>query len=218
MGAPATSRLLLTDLQDGDVLFVDEIHRLSRGVEEILYPAMEDRRLDVMIGRGPSALAPIRLDPAQLHAAWARPRGPGSSPRRYATDSGWSMANSTSAYDPAGPDRDRQSIGRSVGGDTEGRRGVDHRQPVAAGVMPPRIAECPCFEAVRDFAAVQGHDVVDDDVAVEGLALFGVDEFGLDKIDRRILGLFCQAVRRQSSLVGSSTTLRPHACGEEPSR
>jgi Holliday junction DNA helicase RuvB len=61
LSRPGDLAALLTDLQDGDVLFIDEIHRLSRAVEEILYPAMEDRRVDVMIGRGPSARA-IRLD------------------------------------------------------------------------------------------------------------------------------------------------------------
>jgi len=93
LSRPGDLAALLTDLQDGDVLFVDEIHRLSRGVEEILYPAMEDRRLDVMIGRGPSARA-IRLDCPTSRSS-GRQREPGWSPRPCATDS-VSSASSTS--------------------------------------------------------------------------------------------------------------------------
>jgi Holliday junction DNA helicase RuvB len=204
LSRPGDLAALLTDLQDGDVLFIDEIHRLSRAVEEILYPAMEDHRVDVMIGRGPSARA-IRLDLPNFTLVGATTR--------------------TGLV--AAPLRDRFGfIGQLDLYDTEELTIIVERSAALLGVTlredaartiagrsrgTPRIANR-LLRRVRDFAAVQGHGTVDTAVAIEGLELFGVDECGLDKIDRRILSLLCEQFANQP--VGLTTLA--HACGEEP--
>ncbi len=204
LSRPGDLAALLTDLQDGDVLFIDEIHRLSRAVEEILYPAMEDHRVDVMIGRGPSARA-IRLDLPNFTLVGATTR--------------------TGLV--AAPLRDRFGfIGQLDLYDTEELTIIVERSATLLGVTlaqdaastiagrsrgTPRIANR-LLRRVRDFAAVQGHATIDTAVAIEGLELFGVDECGLDKIDRRILSLLCEQFANQP--VGLTTLA--HACGEEP--
>jgi len=205
LSRPGDLAALLTDLQDGDVLFVDEIHRLSRGVEEILYPAMEDRRLDVMIGRGPSARA-IRLDLPNFTLVGATTRtGLVAAPLRDR----FGFVGQLDLYDP----EDLMVIVARSAGLLDVLLKGDAATIIAGRSRgTPRIANR-LLRRVRDFAAVQGHDVVDDDVAVEGLALFGIDEYGLDKIDRRILGLLCHQFANQP--VGLTTLA--HACGEEPS-
>jgi Holliday junction DNA helicase RuvB len=205
LSRPGDLAALLTDLQDGDVLFIDEIHRLSRAVEEVLYPAMEDRRLDVMIGRGPSARA-IRLDLPNFTLVGATTRtGLVAAPLRdrfgfigqldlYDVEELTTIVERSAALLDVSLAQDAASIiaGRSRG--------------------TPRIANR-LLRRVRDFAAVQGHRVVDTVVAVEALDVFGVDEYGLDKIDRRILGLLCGQF---ANLPVGLTTLA-HACGEETS-
>ena len=204
LSRPGDLAALLTDLQDGDVLFIDELHRLSRAVEEVLYPAMEDLRLDVMIGRGPSARS-IRLDLPNFTLVGATTR--------------------TGLV--AAPLRDRFGfIGQLDLYDVEELTEIASRSakllevalsPEAATLIAsrsrgtPRIANR-LLRRVRDFASVRGHLDVNDDVARDALALFGVDEFGLDKIDRRILTLLCDQFASQP--VGLTTLA--HACGEEP--
>jgi Holliday junction DNA helicase RuvB len=203
LSRPGDLAALLTDLQDGDVLFIDEIHRLSRAVEEVLYPAMEDRRLDVMIGRGPSARA-IRLDLPNFTLVGATTRtGLVAAPLRdrfgfigqldlYDVTELTVIVERSAALLDVAVDHDAAATiaGRSRG--------------------TPRIANR-LLRRVRDFAAVQGHREVGTAVAVEALDLFGVDEYGLDKIDRRILGLLCGQF---ANLPVGLTTLA-HACGEE---
>src|ERR1022692_520461 len=203
LSRPGDLAALLTDLQDGDVLFIDEIHRLSRAVEEILYPAMEDRRVDVMIGRGPSARA-IRLDLPNFTLVGATTRtGLVAAPLRDR----FGFVGQLDLYDP----EDLTVIVSRSAGLLDVMLKGDAAMIIAGRSRgTPRIANR-LLRRVRDFAAVQGHDVVDDDVAVEGLALFGVDEYGLDKIDRRILGLLCEQFANQP--VGLTTLA--HACGEE---
>lgn len=202
---PGDLAALLTDLQDGDVLFVDEIHRLPRSVEEILYPAMEDRRLDVMIGRGPSARA-IRLDLPNFTLVGATTRtGLVAAPLRDR----FGFVGQLDLYD-----RDDLAV---IVARSAGLLGVDLRGTAASVIASrsrgtPRIANR-LLRRVRDVALVKGFSVVDEGVAVEALDLFGVDEIGLDKIDRRILGLLCQQFANQP--VGLTTLA--HACGEEPS-
>lgn len=204
LARPGDLVALLTDLQDGEVLFIDEIHRLSRAVEEVLYPAMEDRRLDVMIGRGPSARS-IRLDlpPFTLVGATTR-TGLVAAPLRDR----FGFVGQLDLYQR---DELRQIVSRSAGL-LEVRLLGD-----AAGVIAqrsrgtPRIANR-LLRRVRDVASVRGHDTVDDRLAVESLELFGVDEYGLDKIDRRILGLLCG----QFAHLPVGLTTLSHACGEEP--
>ena len=204
LSRPGDLAALLTDLQDGDVLFVDEIHRLSRAVEEILYPAMEDRRLDVMIGRGPSARA-IRLDLPNFTLVGATTRtGLVAAPLRDR----FGFIGQLDLYDV---DELTVIVVRSAGL-------LDVRlEGDAAAIIAqrsrgtPRIANR-LLRRVRDFASVKDHRVVGDAVAREALDLFGVDVYGLDKIDRRILALLCQQFARQP--VGLTTLA--HACGEEP--
>ncbi len=204
LARPGDLVALLTDLHDGEVLFIDEIHRLPRTVEEVLYPAMEDRRLDVMIGRGPSARS-IRLDLPAFTLVGATTRtGLVAAPLRDR----FGFVGQLDLYQH---DELRQIVMRSAGlldvrllGD-------------AAGVIAqrsrgtPRIANR-LLRRVRDVASVRGHDVVDDRLAADALDLFGVDEHGLDKIDRRILGLLCGQF---ANLPVGLTTLA-HASGEEP--
>jgi Holliday junction DNA helicase RuvB len=204
LSRPGDLAALLTDLQDGDVLFIDELHRLSRAVEEVLYPAMEDLRLDVMIGRGPSARS-IRLDLPNFTLVGATTR--------------------TGLV--AAPLRDRFGfIGQLDLYDVEELTEIAARSaklldvalsPEAATLIAsrsrgtPRIANR-LLRRVRDFASVGGHHDVNEEVARDALTLFGVDEFGLDKIDRRILTLLCDQFANQP--VGLTTLA--HACGEEP--
>ena len=204
LSRPGDLAALLTDLQDGDVLFIDEIHRMARAVEEVLYPAMEDRRLDVMIGRGPSARA-IRLDLANFTLVGATTRtGLVAAPLRDR----FGFVGQLDLYDP---EELTVIVQRSAG-----LLAVTLRGDAAAIIAQrsrgtPRIANR-LLRRVRDFAAVSGIAVIDEVVAVEALVLFGVDEFGLDKIDRRILSLLCQQFAHQP--VGLTTLA--HACGEEP--
>jgi Holliday junction DNA helicase RuvB len=204
LSRPGDLAALLTDLQDGDVLFIDELHRLSRAVEEVLYPAMEDLRLDVMIGRGPSARS-IRLDLPNFTLVGATTRtGLVAAPLRdrfgfigqldlYEVEELTEIASrSAKLLDvDLAPDAARLIASRSRG--------------------TPRIANR-LLRRVRDFASVRGHSDVTEDVARDALTLFGVDEFGLDKIDRRILTLLCDQFASQP--VGLTTLA--HACGEEP--
>jgi Holliday junction DNA helicase RuvB len=204
LARPGDLVALLTDLQEGEVLFIDEIHRLSRSVEEVLYPAMEDRRLDVMIGRGPTARS-IRLDLPHFTLVGATTRtGLVAAPLRDR----FGFVGQLDLYEV---DELRQIVTRSAG-----LLGVALSGD-AAGVIAqrsrgtPRIANR-LLRRVRDVASVRGHDVVSDTLAAQALDLFGVDGFGLDKIDRRILGLLCGQF---ANLPVGLTTLS-HACGEEP--
>ncbi len=205
LSRPGDLAALLTDLQDGDVLFIDEIHRLSRAVEEVLYPAMEDHRLDVMIGRGPSARA-IRLDLPNFTLVGATTRtGLVAAPLRDR----FGFVGQLDLYDS---DELSVIVTRSAR-----LLGVELSENAARAIASrsrgtPRIANR-LLRRVRDFAAVKGHGAVDEGIAREALTLFGVDEYGLDKIDRRILGLLCAQFAHQP--VGLTTLA--HACGEEPS-
>jgi Holliday junction DNA helicase RuvB len=204
LSRPGDLAALLTDLQDGDVLFIDEIHRLSRAVEEVLYPAMEERRLDVMIGRGPSARS-IRLDLPNFTLVGATTRtGLVAAPLRDR----FGFIGQLDLYevDELALIAQRSAVLLDVALDVEAGFTIASR---SRGT--PRIANR-LLRRVRDFAAVQGHDVVDTAVAVEALELFGVDEYGLDKIDRRILNLLCGQFANQP--IGLTTLA--HACGEEP--
>ena len=205
LSRPGDLAVLLTDLQDGDVLFVDEIHRLSRAVEEVLYPAMEDRRLDVMIGRGPSARA-IRLDLPNFTLVGATTRtGLVAAPLRDR----FGFVGQLDLYDV---DELSVIVTRSAGLLEVTLAGIAAKVIAGRSRGTPRIANR-LLRRVRDFAAVGGQRIVDESVAVEALALFGVDEYGLDKIDRRILTLLCRQFAHQP--VGLSTLA--HACGEETS-
>lgn len=186
---------ILTQLEEGDVLFVDEIHRLPRAVEEVLYPAMEDFQLDIVIGKGPAARS-IRLDlpPFTLVGATTR-TGAITGPLRdrfglverldfyTATDLEAIVSRAAAilevALEPAGA----SEIARRARG-------------------TPRIANR-LLRRVRDYAEVRGDGTIDQTTAHDGLSTFGVDERGLDKVDRAILSAICE--RFGGGPVGLST-------------
>jgi Holliday junction DNA helicase RuvB len=195
---------LLTDLQDGDVLFIDEIHRLHRSVEEMLYSAMEDGRLDILIGKGPTARS-IRLELPHFTLVGATTRtGLVSGPLR-------DRFGFVGRLDLYGPMDLRAIVERSarilkVGIDDEGATRISER---SRGT--PRVANR-LLRRVRDFAEVRGEGFIDGATANEGLELFGVDELGLDKVDRAILSTLCSRFGGQP--VGLTTLA--HCVGEEP--
>jgi len=175
---------LLSNLEDGDVLFVDEIHRLARAVEEVLYPAMEDFQLDIVLGKGPAARS-IRLDLPRFTLVGATTRtGLITGPLRDR----FGLVARLDYYEPADLERILVRTAGILGVETtvEGAREIAGR---ARGT--PRIANR-LLRRVRDYAEVRAAGVVDAAVAADGLALFGVDELGLDKVDRSVLRALCE--------------------------
>jgi holliday junction DNA helicase RuvB len=170
---------ILTNLQPKDVLFVDEIHRLNPAVEEILYPAMEDFRLDVMIGEGPMARTmKVDLPPFTLIGATTRP-GLLSQPLHGR----FGITLRLDFYDVAALARivDRSARILSIRITPEAAREIGAR---ARGT--PRIANR-LLRRLRDFAEVAGKDEIDLETARAALARLEVDEHGFDELDRRIL-------------------------------
>ncbi len=175
---------LLTDLQEGEVLFIDEIHRLNRSVEEVLYPAMEDAKLDILIGKGPTARS-IRLDLPHFTLIGATTRtGLVAAPLRDR----FGFVGRLDLYAPFElqeiVERSARILGVSI--DTDGSARISER---SRGT--PRLANR-LLRRVRDFVEVRGDGVITGPTAAEGLDLFGVDDLGLDKVDRAILEALCQ--------------------------
>ena len=176
---PGDLAALLTNLAAGDILFIDEIHRLSRSVEEVLYPAMEDFAIDIMIGKGPSARS-IRLDLPKFTLVGATTRaGQISSPLRDRF--GVILRLEMYTYEELS-----QIVGRSAGildirCDADGAAEIARR---SRGT--PRIANR-LLKRVRDFAQIIGDGVITADVARQALDRLEIDALGLDSIDRRIL-------------------------------
>ena len=195
---------LLNDLQEGDVLFIDEIHRLGRAVEEILYPAMEDFQLDIVIGKGPTARS-LRLELPRFTLVGATTRtGLITGPLRDR----FGLVARLDYYDAG----DLEAIVRRAAHILE----VDIRDEGAAEIAgrsrgTPRIANR-LLRRVRDFCEVRSDGVVTKQSAAAGLSLFGVDELGLDKVDRAILSAVCH--RFGGGPVGLSTLAV--SVGEEP--
>src|SRR5947209_15494695 len=186
---------LLTNLDDGDVLFIDEIHRLSRVVEEVLYPAMEDFQLDIVIGKGPSARS-IRLDVPKFTLVGATTRtGLITGPLRDR----FGFVARLDFYSAADLEGIVLRAARILGVRLEDGGAVEIARR-ARGT--PRIANR-LLRRVRDYAEVRGNGVVTEKAARDGLALFGVDEQGLDKVDRAILDAVCR--RFGGGPVGLST-------------
>jgi Holliday junction DNA helicase RuvB len=186
---------ILTNLVEGDVLFVDEIHRLGRAVEEILYPAMEDFQLDIVLGKGPSART-IRLDLPRFTLVGATTRtGLMTGPLRDR----FGFVARLDYYSP----HELDAIIRRSGSILDVRLHPDGAAEIARRARgTPRIANR-LLKRVRDFAEVRGNGTVDEAVARRGLQLFGVDELGLDKVDRAILDAVC--ARFGGGPVGLST-------------
>jgi Holliday junction DNA helicase RuvB len=186
---------ILTNLDDGDVMFIDEVHRLPRAVEEVLYPAMEDFQLDIVIGKGPSARS-IRLDLPRFTLAGATTRtGLITGPLRDR----FGLVSRLDYYET----EDLVTILERAAGilgvplESEGAREIAGR---ARGT--PRVANR-LLKRVRDYAEVRGDGTVSAATARAALALFEVDERGLDKVDRSILTALCETFAGQP--VGLST-------------
>jgi len=175
---------ILTKLEPHDVLFIDEIHRLSRTVEEILYPAMEDFQIDIVVGKGPTASS-IRLSLPRFTLIGATTRtGMITGPLRDR----FGLVARLEFYEV---DDLRLIVGRAAGIldvliDDEGAQEIAGR---SRGT--PRIANR-LLRRVRDFAEVRGSGEVNRQTAADALAVFGVDELGLDKVDRAILSALCR--------------------------
>lgn len=176
---PGDLASILTNLADGDVLFIDEIHRLSRSVEEVLYPAMEDYALDIMIGKGPTARS-IRLDLPHFTLVGATTRaGLLSAPLRDRFGILFRLEMYT-------PEELSAIVSRSAGilnvdAEPDGILEIARR---SRGT--PRIANR-MLRRVRDYAQTRAGGVITLDVAREALNMQGVDELGLDKLDRTML-------------------------------
>ncbi len=177
---PGDLASILSNLNAGDVLFIDEIHRLSRQVEEVLYPAMEDYAIDIMIGKGPTARS-IRVDLPKFTLVGATTRaGQLSAPLRDR----FGMLFRLEMYTPEELSRivERSAGILGVDADAEGLLEIARR---SRGT--PRIANR-MLKRVRDYAEVKAGGHISRDVAREALNMLDVDELGLDKVDRNVLG------------------------------
>src|SRR3954471_2125776 len=195
---------LLTTLAEGEVLFLDEIHRTARPAEEMLYVAMEDFRVDVVVGKGPGATA-IPLDVAPFTLVRATTRAgllPGPLRDRFG------FTAHLDFYDPV---EIEQVLHRSAG-----LLGVDLRDDGAAEIAgrargPPRVANR-LLRRVRDYAEVRADGVLSREVAAAALAVYEVDPLGLDRLDRAVLDAL---LRRFGGGPVGLTTIAV-AVGEEP--
>ena len=176
---PGDLAAILTNLESHDVLFIDEIHRLNRSVEEVLYPAMEDFALDIMIGKGPNARS-IRIDlqPFTLIGATTR-AGLLTAPLRDR----FGVVSRLEFYSI----QDLVKVVKRAADillvpiDDEGAKEIGRR---SRGT--PRIANR-LLRRVRDFAQIKGNGIISQEIASKALDLLEVDQLGLDKIDRRLL-------------------------------
>ena len=176
---PGEMAAILNNLQEGDILFVDEIHRLNRQVEEVLYPAMEDYAIDIMIGKGASARS-IRLDLPKFTLVGATTRaGLLSAPLRDRFGVMHHLEFYTHEELQTIIIRSAQVLGVEI--DVKGAAEIAKR---SRGT--PRLANR-LLKRVRDFAQVKYDGRITYDVACFALNLLEVDQYGLDKIDRRIL-------------------------------
>ncbi len=194
---------ILSGLDEGDVLFIDEIHRLRRQVEEILYSAMEDFQLDIVIGKGPTART-IRLDLPRFTLVAATTRtGMITGPLR-------DRFGFVARMDYYSEDDLAEIVARAatILGVTADRAGVE--EIARRGRGTPRIA-IRLLKRVRDVAEVRGTGEITTELARAALELYEVDHLGLDRVDRAILSLICE--RFSGGPVGLSTLAI--AIGEE---
>ena len=176
---PGDLAAIVTSLQPGDVLFIDEIHRLSRAVEEVLYPAMEDFAVDIMVGKGPSARS-IRLDLPRFTLIGATTRaGQISSPMRDRF--GVNLRLELYTTDELAEIVDRSARILDIPIDHKGAIEIARR---SRGT--PRIVNR-MLKRVRDFAQVKGDGIITSEIADTALRALEVDALGLDNIDRRML-------------------------------
>jgi holliday junction DNA helicase RuvB len=195
---------LLTSLEPGDIVFIDEIHRMAKTVEEYLYSAMEDYAIDIMIDQGPNARS-VRLELPRFTLVGATTRiGLVAAPLR----SRFGLLNRLSYYEPAElaeiVTRSAAKLGIDI--DAEGASEIARR---ARGT--PRIANN-LLRRVRDYAQVKADNFITGDVAKSSLGLLEIDPHGLDEMDRRILETIC--LKFGGGPVGLSTIAV--SVGEEP--
>ncbi len=176
---------ILTNLQDGDILFIDEIHRLSRTVEEVLYSAMEDYKLDIVIGKGPAARS-VRLDLPKFTVIGATTRtGSLAAPLRDR----FGLVHRLEFYTPAQVEaiitRAAAILERPIHAESAAMLSTRAR-------LTPRIANR-LLKRVRDYADVNGDGIIDVTTTTEALALLEVDELGLDPADRHLLTSITEA-------------------------
>ena len=170
---------ILTNLNENDVLFIDEIHRLNRSVEEVLYSAMEDFALDIIIGKGPSARS-IRLDLSKFTLIGANTRaGSLSAPLR-------DRFGVLSKFELYTTDELEQIIRRSAGilGIEADEESITEMARRSRGT--PRVANR-ILKRIRDFSQVKGQGVITGEITREGLEALQIDSMGLERLDREIL-------------------------------
>ena len=195
---------ILTNLEPRDVLFIDEIHRLNRVVEEVLYPAMEDYTLDIVIGRGPAARS-LRLDLPRFTLVGATTRtGLLTGPLRDRFGMAFRLDYYTAEELQAIIERSAAILGVEI--DTDGASEIARR---SRGT--PRLANR-LLKRVRDYAQVRRDGRITEDIAAEALAFFQVDHIGLDRMDVQILETL--AVKFSGRPVGLNTLAS--SVGEEP--
>ncbi len=176
---PGDLASILTNLENGDVLFIDEIHRLQKTVEETLYPAMEDFCLDIVIGKGPSART-LRVDLPHFTIIGATTRvGLLSAPLRDR----FGVVHRLHFYDPAELSILVKKAAEKLGVLID-QESIDEIAKRGRGT--PRIA-LKLLKRVRDFSSVKGREIVTKDVALEALGMLEVDSLGLDSADKRFL-------------------------------
>lgn len=170
---------ILTNLQDGDILFIDEIHRLSRAVEEVLYSAMEDFKLDIVIGKGPAARS-IRLDVPRFTVIGATTRtGSLAAPLRDR----FGHVHRLEFYTPV---EIALIIQRAAGILQSSIHDESAELLSTRARLTPRIANR-LLKRVRDYADVNGDGIIDVEMTTKALAMLEVDELGLDAADRHLL-------------------------------
>ena len=174
---------LLTNLGDGDILFIDEIHRLNHTVEEVLYSAMEDYKLDIMLGKGPSARS-LRLDLPKFTLIGATTRtGNLAAPLRDR----FGMVHRLEFYSH---DEMAQIIHRSADILNVKINETAATELAKRARLTPRIANR-LLKRVRDYADVNGDGIIDTEIAYGALTLLEIDELGLDPADRHLLVAIC---------------------------
>ncbi len=178
---------ILTNLEDGDVLFIDEIHRLNKLIEEVLYPAMEDYKLDIIIGKGPAART-IQLDLPRFTLIGATTRlGALSNPLR-------NRFGSTHRLEFYAPEDIEKIVKRSanildIGLDRAGAKAI-----ATSSRQTPRVANR-ILKRVRDYASIKDATTISEDLAKEALTLYEIDHLGLEPTDRHILATLIHKFR-----------------------
>ncbi|WP_230973365.1 Holliday junction branch migration DNA helicase RuvB [Aeromicrobium terrae] len=174
---------ILSGVNEGDVLFIDEIHRMSRPAEELLYMAMEDFRVDVVVGKGPGATAiPLEIPPFTVVGATTRA---GLLPGPLRDRFGF-----TGQLDYYATDELHRIVQRSAGLLELDVTDDGGREIASRSRGTPRIANR-LLRRVRDFAEVRADGVISEEVAHDALALYEVDDLGLDRLDRAVLSALC---------------------------